>query len=559
MYSISDLNYYIQLKRFVRIMNIVTLNNVHYVYFLVSSNRNLMQIFTNNEYKILLEITSGNNQKIIDLINKLNIKKQEIVNFIKKFNEHNLFDISKNKFVKNNPYDRHDLFFDMCFKKMNFSKDVLNKKTILIIGCGGIGNNIVLMMSRSGIKNFILVDNDIIEETNLTRQFLFLKEDIKQKKIEVLKRKIKEYDSNINVVCFDGTFDAKLFEKKFKKYKIDFAVVSADSPQTIAINVYNLFSKLKIPFTTIVYLNDFGITGPIIDDKNLKYEKFVSLSKSSLPKKINQNYQAPSFGPLNSFISSFATYEIFKYFFNKEQCNTYNKKIIINFNTLTTQVVDFSNLTIGIFNSSSNLSYKYKKRIKETIKIFRENNLKILLGNLTNKKGDYRSGSITERSNEFNKLLKESNIMLSMIGGFNSSSLLNNINYNLIKSKNIKIVGCSDTTSILLAVYKKTGLSVYYGPSFLMSYYEQDYIKDFNLNNFINRVICDWNHKVNLPCKVTFEKYDWKNEDIKNKKLSNNEIKVINFDKNKTIRGRLIGGNLNTMASLIGTDLCPKF
>ena len=42
-------------------------------------------------------------------------------------------------------------------------------KTILVIGAGGIGFNVVLQLAMAGVKKIIVCDNDIIEQHNLNR------------------------------------------------------------------------------------------------------------------------------------------------------------------------------------------------------------------------------------------------------------------------------------------------------------------------------------------------------------------------------------------------------
>ena len=54
----------------------------------------------------------------------------------------------------------------------------------------------------------------------------------------------------------------------------------------------------------------------------------------------------------------------------------------------------------------------------------------INLGSLWNKSIGYVSGDIYERADEFNNLVNENDILMSMIGGMNSSSILPYINYN---------------------------------------------------------------------------------------------------------------------------------
>lgn len=98
---------------------------------------------------------------------------------------------------------------------------------------------------------------------------------------------------------------------------------------------------------------------------------------------------------------------------------------------------NFKNIKMGIFSSSSGIAFNYKNRIEETTKIFEEINIDIVLGHLWGKNNHYVSDSIMDRGKEFNALLNEFNIMMSMIGGYNSSSILSLIDYEkIIKNKN---------------------------------------------------------------------------------------------------------------------------
>lgn len=44
---------------------------------------------------------------------------------------------------------------------------------VIIAGCGGIGSNVAMNLVRSGFKNFVLIDFDNVESSNLNRQFYF--------------------------------------------------------------------------------------------------------------------------------------------------------------------------------------------------------------------------------------------------------------------------------------------------------------------------------------------------------------------------------------------------
>ena len=63
-----------------------------------------------------------------------------------------------------------------------------------MIGAGGLGCPLILYLAYSGVGNIGIVDHDIIEISNLSRQILFTKRDIGKKKVLVAKQMIK----NIN-------------------------------------------------------------------------------------------------------------------------------------------------------------------------------------------------------------------------------------------------------------------------------------------------------------------------------------------------------------------------
>lgn len=53
-------------------------------------------------------------------------------------------------------------------------RDILSKKTVAVAGCGGLGSNAAAALARAGIGKLIIADNDIVELSNLNRQYFFL-------------------------------------------------------------------------------------------------------------------------------------------------------------------------------------------------------------------------------------------------------------------------------------------------------------------------------------------------------------------------------------------------
>ena len=50
--------------------------------------------------------------------------------------------------------------------------EILKRRRILVVGCGGLGGHIIDGLSRIGVGSIRAVDGDVFEETNLNRQLL---------------------------------------------------------------------------------------------------------------------------------------------------------------------------------------------------------------------------------------------------------------------------------------------------------------------------------------------------------------------------------------------------
>ncbi len=69
-------------------------------------------------------------------------------------------------------------------------KKILQKKTIGIAGCGGLGSNCAVALARVGVGKLIIADFDVVEKNNLNRQYYFF-DQIGKKKVIALKENIK--------------------------------------------------------------------------------------------------------------------------------------------------------------------------------------------------------------------------------------------------------------------------------------------------------------------------------------------------------------------------------
>lgn len=213
---------------------------------------------------------------------------------------------------------------------------------------------------------------------------------------------------------------------------------------------------------------------------------------------------------------------------------------------------------IGFFSPSSPATFFAPKRFERAKNFLSEKGFSLIAGELTGKKDYYRSGSILERVEELNKLIrnKEIKCIMSTIGGYNSNSLLPYIDYEELKRNPKIIIGYSDMTAILLGIYAKTGIITYYGPALVASFGEYSPLVDGTYNNFIEilnkKIILPYTYKT--PLYWTDEFINWEEQDRK-KKLYNNQLKTVISG---IVRGRVIGGNLNTIQGIWGSEYMPE-
>lgn len=83
---------------------------------------------------------------------------------------------------------------------------LLNAK-VLIIGMGGLGNQLAQLLAAAGIGHISFVDHDKVELSNLPRQLLFDGKDIGQRKVDVAKNKLLRAYPDVRFTSHDFYFD----------------------------------------------------------------------------------------------------------------------------------------------------------------------------------------------------------------------------------------------------------------------------------------------------------------------------------------------------------------
>ena len=118
---------------------------------------------------------------------------------------------------------------ELLIGKENINK--INNTKVLIIGIGGVGGILAETLVRNGILNITIIDNDIVDITNKNRQILALDSTLGRNKVDVLKERLLDINSNVNVKTINEFIDSNNINLIFDN-NIDFVIDACDTVST---------------------------------------------------------------------------------------------------------------------------------------------------------------------------------------------------------------------------------------------------------------------------------------------------------------------------------------
>ncbi len=124
----------------------------------------------------------------------------------------------------------------------------LGEKTVLVIGLGGVGGTALEALARSGVKNFVLIDFDKVDESNLNRQILYTMSDVGKNKVDVAKDHILKLNSNLSVTTFNTRVEETTLDN-LNLGEVNFIVDAIDYIPG-KLHIIEFAIKNKIPFIT---------------------------------------------------------------------------------------------------------------------------------------------------------------------------------------------------------------------------------------------------------------------------------------------------------------------
>ncbi|GJQ21581.1 MAG: muramoyltetrapeptide carboxypeptidase [Bacteroidia bacterium] len=194
-----------------------------------------------------------------------------------------------------------------------------------------------------------------------------------------------------------------------------------------------------------------------------------------------------------------------------------------------------ANEVIGLISPASTPSSAEK--VEKAVSYLERCGYRVRLGKHVLDERGYLAGSDEDRASDLNEMLRDRSVraIIALRGGYGTPRILDRVDYRALKKDPKILVGYSDLTALQLAILRQSNLITFSGP---MAAVEM------------------WNGMDPFT-----EEHFWKmiTEPKPAGLLSNPADDPVRTFGTGTVRGRLMGGNLSLVVSLLGTRFCPRF
>ncbi|MCF2947812.1 LD-carboxypeptidase [Paraglaciecola aquimarina] len=198
--------------------------------------------------------------------------------------------------------------------------------------------------------------------------------------------------------------------------------------------------------------------------------------------------------------------------------------------------------TIGLITPSSNTWED--QEIHFAIDVLKSFGFKVKQGKYIFQRRGYLAGNDKDRAWDINNMFQDKDVdgIFCLRGGYGSPRILPYLDYDLIAANPKALIGYSDITALLNAIYAKTGLITFHGPIAKQNFSE------YTLQGFKD-VLFTPQANIDLGTPPLFEAKEGQAE-------KKNRLTLVTKG---VAKGRLIGGNLSLMVKLVGTPFEPDY
>jgi len=198
------------------------------------------------------------------------------------------------------------------YSSISLSEQIkLLRSKVAVIGCGGLGGNILELLARLGVGEIIVIDGDKFNESNLNRQILCTEENLKKSKVKEAAVRVRKINSSVKVKTHTLFINSKNIQEIIQG--ADLAIDALDNISTRFV-LEKACQELEIP---LVHGAVDGFNGQVStifpQDQGLELI-YGSLKKLNKQKRISR-LSVPAVTP--ALIASFQVQEVIKILLQK--------------------------------------------------------------------------------------------------------------------------------------------------------------------------------------------------------------------------------------------------
>ena len=128
------------------------------------------------------------------------------------------------------------------------SLDKIKSKNVIVFGVGGVGGFVVESLVRSGLEKLTIVDNDVVDETNINRQIIATSDSLGKSKVEIMKERAISINPNAQILAIQK-FYLPENEEEFDLSKYDYVIDCVDTVSA-KISIICRAKSLGVPVIT---------------------------------------------------------------------------------------------------------------------------------------------------------------------------------------------------------------------------------------------------------------------------------------------------------------------
>ena len=99
-------------------------------------------------------------------------------------------------------------------------QEALNRARVLVVGAGGLGCPVMQALVATGVGTITVIDDDVVDDTNIHRQILFSAADEGRPKVEVAAEQLRRHRADATIVPLRARLDASNAPGLFREHDL---------------------------------------------------------------------------------------------------------------------------------------------------------------------------------------------------------------------------------------------------------------------------------------------------------------------------------------------------